>query len=477
MSLYRTYRPKTFKDVVGQDPLVSTLQHAVEQNTLSHAYLFSGTRGTGKTSVARILAKILLTRTIEDPVLRRKIEEAVDEGTIVDLLEIDAASNTSVDHMRDLIEKISFSPVVGSAKVYIIDEVHMLSKSAFNALLKTLEEPPPYAYFILATTELHKIPVTIQSRCQRYLFRQIREEDIVGRLRVIADAEGIQVEEDALATIAHHVQGGMRDAISLLDQLRSLPHIRAQDVRERVGETGHEYVEQIFGALEHSDRGALLAMVRRMEEAGVPLENFIRLMLSAVRQRIHQSVTEHRPTTQWERALTILLQAAKDLRIAPIPGLVVEAMLLSICPEHSTPSTPAPRETEATNDVTPEPQSPAPPAPPPLPLAGNAPSLEEIRRAWPAITDAIEPAFARMSLKNGRLEFVEGQTLVLSFSSAFHRDKANDPTGARNAELELERTFGLTLRLKCVLETELPPPAATAAQDTVDLAAAARDLF
>ena len=202
MSLYRAYRPKSFADVTGQEHVVTTLESAAKHGKLAHAYLFAGTRGTGKTTCARILAKTMLTASIADPVLRTHVETAVDEGNLVDCTEIDAASNRGIDDIRDLLGKIQFTPVVASAKVYIIDEVHMLTKEAFNALLKTLEEPPSYAYFILATTELHKIPATIQSRCQRFQFRQIREEDIVRRLQYIADQEHITVERPALRAIA-----------------------------------------------------------------------------------------------------------------------------------------------------------------------------------------------------------------------------------------------------------------------------------
>ena len=173
MSLYRQYRPKSFADVVGQDHIVSTLEQAVKQQQLSHAYLFSGPRGTGKTSVARILAKILLTKDMKDEFMQKHIIAAADDGSLVDLIEMDAASNRGIDDIRALLEKIQFSPVVAGAKVYIIDEVHMLSREAFNALLKKLEEPPENAYFILATTELHKVPLTIQSRCLRFPFRHV----------------------------------------------------------------------------------------------------------------------------------------------------------------------------------------------------------------------------------------------------------------------------------------------------------------
>jgi len=262
MSLYRTYRPLSFADVVGQDHIVTTLEQASAQNKLSHAYLFAGSRGTGKTSVARILAKALMTKEIEDQVMQKQIIKNIEEGNIVDLLEIDAASNRGIDDIRDLIEKIQFSPVVASAKVYIIDEAHMLTKEAFNALLKTLEEPPEYAYFILATTELNKIPVTIQSRCQSFPFRRIREEDIIRRLQYIADQERITIEREALRAIANHVDGGLRDAISLLDQMRSLETITLEDIENRVGSTGMQYVEDVLSALSENDSESILKIVK-----------------------------------------------------------------------------------------------------------------------------------------------------------------------------------------------------------------------
>ncbi|OGJ57455.1 DNA polymerase III, subunit gamma and tau, partial [Candidatus Peribacteria bacterium RIFCSPHIGHO2_01_FULL_51_9] len=275
MSLYRLYRPKTFGDVIGQDHIVQTLEHAVEQDKIAHAYLFSGPRGTGKTSVARILARAILTKNLQSDTTIQQLIKAIDDGNLVDLIEIDGASNRGIDDIRDLIEKTQFSPVVASAKVYIIDEVHMLTKEAFNALLKTLEEPPPYAYFILATTELHKIPATIQSRCQRFAFHHIREEDIIRHLQCIADREHIAIDRDALRSMAHHVQGGMRDAVALLDQLRSLPKITLTDVKDRIGEGGHEYIEEIFSALKLRNTAHLMEVVQKLERAGTPLEHML----------------------------------------------------------------------------------------------------------------------------------------------------------------------------------------------------------
>ena len=223
-ALYRKWRPKLWQEVVGQDHIVQTLKNAIAANRVGHAYLFSGPRGTGKTTTARLLAKAMnCTGTSETDKPCDKCPNclAVNEGSFLDLIEIDAATNTSVEDVRDLRDKINFAPNLGQYKIYIIDEVHMFSNSAFNAILKTLEEPPPHAIFILATTELHKIPATILSRCQRYEFRRIPVATIVDLLHKKAEEEGFKVDSDVLTLIARQATGSMRDAISLLDQLSS----------------------------------------------------------------------------------------------------------------------------------------------------------------------------------------------------------------------------------------------------------------
>jgi DNA polymerase III subunit gamma/tau len=223
-ALYRKYRPKEWDQVVGQDHVVTTLKNAIAADRVAHAYLFAGSRGTGKTTLARLLAKSVNCLN-PDPAKRPDNEcencKAVNENRFLDLIEIDAASNTSVDDVRDLRDKINFSPSQGKYKIYIIDEVHMLSTAAFNALLKTLEEPPPHAIFVLATTEIHKIPATVLSRCQRHEFRRVPVDEIVKQLKTILKAEKIQADDDVLIQIARQSAGGMRDAISLLDQLSS----------------------------------------------------------------------------------------------------------------------------------------------------------------------------------------------------------------------------------------------------------------
>lgn len=219
-ALYRKFRPDTFADVKGQDHIVTTLKNQIKANRIGHAYLFTGTRGTGKTTVAKIFAKTVNCEnpTEEGPCEKCTICRAIAAGASMNVIEIDAASNNGVDNIREIVDEVSYSPAEGKYKVYIIDEVHMLSIGAFNALLKTLEEPPSYVIFILATTEVHKLPVTILSRCQRYDFKRISIETITDRMKELIAAEGVEVEERALRYIAKTADGSMRDALSLLDQ-------------------------------------------------------------------------------------------------------------------------------------------------------------------------------------------------------------------------------------------------------------------
>ena len=220
MALYRKWRPQDFSDLIGQEHISETLSNAISTGKVAHAYLFSGPRGTGKTSTAKILAKALNCEHGPTPTPCNQCVccQKINDGSFMDVFEIDAASNRGIDEIRDLRETVKFAPVDGKYKVYIIDEVHMLTTEAFNALLKTLEEPPSHVVFILATTEVHKVPITIQSRCQRYDFKRITKDDILKRLVMITDEMGLNADKDALSIIAIQADGGMRDALSLLDQ-------------------------------------------------------------------------------------------------------------------------------------------------------------------------------------------------------------------------------------------------------------------
>ncbi len=492
MSLYRDYRPKTFADVVGQDHIVSTLLQAQKQGKLSHAYLFSGPRGTGKTSIARILARTLLTDGIEDPVLRRQIDDAVDDGTLVDLIEIDAASNRGIDDMRGLLEKLQFTPAVSHAKVHIIDEVHMLTKESFNALLKTLEEPPSYAFFILATTELHKVPGTIQSRCQRFQFHQIPEEEIVQRLQWVADQEKIVADRAALRAIAHHVGGGMRDALSLLDQVRSLPQITLAEVEERIGGNGEEFAEALAQALDTGDDAAILATVARIEERALPMEQIVRSLLNRERTALHTAVIEKTDTAIHLQRLETLIQALRDMRSAPVQALVLETSLLSLLPgatqkQHAPSpapavirSQPAAQKTiaEKPQDKAPEPPKAQPEPTPERTATVDAPelSLAAIQKEWIQVTRELNAPSVRMSLKDGTVRALDGSVITLAFSSNFHKSKVAAVDASRLVEERLQAFFHHPLKIKCVLEAEEAKPAASD-ESMVSLAEAAAEIF
>jgi len=286
-ALYRKWRPRTFDEVVGQKHVVRTLRNALVSGRVHHAYLFAGPRGTGKTTTARLLAKAVncLAPEEERPCNACDICTAINEGRLLDLIEIDAASNTGVDDVRELRERVGFRPNTARYKVYVIDEVHMLSNAAFNALLKTLEEPPEHAIFVLATTEPHKIIPTVLSRCQRFDFRRISIEEIVKRLAWLADEEGIDVERQALELIARQATGSMRDAESLLDQLASYNEggITVEEMRSALGIGADETVMEITTALADGDVAKGLRTINAAVDQGADPRQFARQMVEHLR--------------------------------------------------------------------------------------------------------------------------------------------------------------------------------------------------
>ncbi|MBR1864738.1 MAG: DNA polymerase III subunit gamma/tau [Ruminococcus sp.] len=266
-ALYRKWRPKTFDDVVSQPHITTTLKNQIVGNKTAHAYLFTGSRGTGKTTCARIFAKAVNCEDPRDgmPCLECRICRAADNGSLPDLIEIDAASNASVNDMRELREGVMFTPEMCRYKIYIIDEVHMLSTEAFNALLKTMEEPPPHVKFILATTEIHKVPATIISRCQHFDFNRIKTEDIVARLTYIAGQEGFVLHEDAAELIARLSDGGMRDALSLLDQCVAFSEeIDLETVSSASGIAGRDYLFDILDRIAEKDAAGALRVINKL---------------------------------------------------------------------------------------------------------------------------------------------------------------------------------------------------------------------
>lgn len=278
VALYRKWRPQGFDSLVGQEAVRTALTNALETGRIAHAYLFAGPRGTGKTSTAKILAKAVNCEHGPTPNPCNKCQNCVriNDGTSMDVFEIDAASNRGIDEIRDLREKVAFAPVNGRYKVYIIDEVHMLTTEAFNALLKTLEEPPPHVIFILATTEPHKIPATIHSRCQRFDFKRVTDSDIVKRLREVADGSGIAADDDALQLIAVQADGGMRDALSLLDQCGVMAErVSAETVRSVLGIVGREALRKLVKAVGEGNVPKALELLETLLAGGKDVKQII----------------------------------------------------------------------------------------------------------------------------------------------------------------------------------------------------------
>ena len=283
-ALYRKWRPRTFDDVVGQEAITDTLKNSLIRGKVSHAFLFAGPRGTGKTSCAKIFAKALNCLNLQEGEPCNECSNCLDadQGAMPDIIEMDAASNNSVDEIRDLLDKVHYAPTEGKYKVYIIDEVHMLSISAFNALLKTLEEPPASVVFILATTELQKVPATIISRTQRYNFKRFLNEAMVQRMEYILGREGVEYEDKALRVIAQVADGGMRDALSILDQLLSFEKssVRYEDALEVTGFAAQEQVEKLLLALLNGDSQTALDLAKSAIQDGASAQNILNEIIS-----------------------------------------------------------------------------------------------------------------------------------------------------------------------------------------------------
>ncbi len=290
-TLYLKYRPKNFSEIVGQSHITKLFKNALSKNMVSHSYLFAGPRGTGKTSTARILAKALNCEHLVDgyePCNKCESCLAIDSGRSMDIVEMDAASNRGIDEIRAIRDRVGYLPVEAKYKVYIIDEVHMLTKEAFNALLKTLEEPPEHTFFILATTEMQKVPETILSRCQVVEFHRIPVEAIEKRLKEICEKEGIKYEEDAIRHIAKRATGGMRDAISLLEEISrfSSEEITLKDALLILGEAPQNVVEEYISTIISGNVNSLVSVVERLESEGIEVRNFLNQALDFVSEHV-----------------------------------------------------------------------------------------------------------------------------------------------------------------------------------------------
>ena len=353
VALYRQWRPQDFDALVGQKAVKTTLKNALASGKIAHAYLFSGPRGTGKTSMARILAKALNCEQgpTSEPCGQCGNCQRIVQGTSLDVIEIDAASNTSVDNIRDLREQVAFTPAESRYKVYIIDEVHMLSTGAFNALLKTLEEPPAHAVFILATTDPQKVPATIQSRCQRFEFRRVTVDEIAEHLAMVAAGSGIEADADALRLIAIQAEGGMRDALSLLDQCGVMAkRVTVATVREVLGIVGREALHELTGAIGRRQLPQALATLNLLLEQGKDVKQVLTELIEYLRALVlylavpdyeeiyltdtKEALAELAPLFGRDRLLAAeerLHSAIQELRGSMRPRITAELCLLDLC--------------------------------------------------------------------------------------------------------------------------------------------------
>ena len=475
-ALYRKYRPQGWAEVVGQQHVVQTIRNSIAADRVGHAYLFAGPRGTGKTTLARLLAKAV--NCLNEDKSKRPCNEcdycrAVNENRFLDLIEIDAASNTSVDDVRDLRDKINFAPTQGKFKIYIIDEVHMLSTAAFNALLKTLEEPPPHAIFVLATTEIHKIPATVLSRCQRHEFRRVPVDEIVANLQHIAAAENIQADDDALALIARQSTGGMRDAQSLLDQLSSTGERITMELAQTVlGTATSQTVLDLVASILDGEAGRGLETIHHALDGGADPRALARQIVDYLRglmliqmgnesqvettKDIKKKMSEHASAftpADVLRMMRIFNEAAADSRGSWQPSLSLELAFAETleAPAESAPVTPgAPK------------QGAKPSAAKAAPVAvsaaseksgANAPVIpaSEVIKVWKSLQATLkkESASNLAALLNSVTAIdVQGNTLVLGFASDVLMSKMKEDEKKRTSQLVAD-ALGVTLDIRC----------------------------
>lgn len=514
MSLYRSWRPRTFADLVGQDAVVRTLTSAIESGKLAHAYLFSGPRGSGKTSAAKILARCINCVAGPTPTPDNTCENclAILAGTALDVLEIDAASNRGIDEVRALREAVKFAPATMRMKIYIVDEAHMLTKEGANAFLKTLEEPPPHAVFILATTEPEKLPVTVLSRCQRYAFRRISVPVMIEKMKEVARGENIAIDEEALKAIAYRADGGLRDALTMLEQLAAFSAGQTATTGTldlAFGATGREFAATLVDAIVAGDATAALCAVEAASDAGADLTVLTRSLIAGFRHLLVARVdagllaTDLAPEDaqravrqaaslsqamllralrifgealslgrsggnarlELETALLRFILASEDPTLDALGARLatLEERLGSAAPTEERPATAAaPEPSPPSSSVTAVEKETAPP------LDAPALSLQKVRAAWQSIRSKIESERQplRAPLSRAAIESLESNAIVLRLPDSWSAESLRGHT--KIIEAAIADVLGVPLKVTLrVGVTEATPPSNAADPDAL----------
>ncbi|MCX6807128.1 MAG: DNA polymerase III subunit gamma/tau [Candidatus Berkelbacteria bacterium] len=437
-ALYRKWRPQNFSEICGQNQVKTILQNALSSGRIAHAYLFSGPRGSGKTTIARLVAKSVNCSSFKngEPCNKCSSCTEIQKGQSLDLIEIDAASNRGIEEIKDLREKIKFTPSSSKYKVFVIDEVHMLTREAFNALLKTLEEPPAHVIFILATTEAHKIPQTIASRCQRFDFKRLSAQDLLKRLDYLAEKENLKIDDGAKKTIIQISYGSARDAESILDLIvsKGLAKITQKDVEEILGKTEIERIEKLYKSLISKDSNSALTILNDITEEGKDLNQFAVNLIEFLREELIKE-----PSSKLALWIRIFSEAQREMKIALFLQLPLELAIVEIC------------EDDSKNDINKNKKSDK--------ILG---SKEESPKSkveasassdidWSEVINKLRPHNHSLCflLQDAKLiDFKNGQ-LVLGVGFKFHKDKLEEPKNRKIIEQIVEEMIGQKISLLC----------------------------